>query len=366
MGDSAQGPCPRRLDAISQIAFQPMSDGRSTPAQQAAPPAEIGAAHGLGALAIGICTYNRGGRINETLQAAAALRTCGGRLTRVIVIDNASTDDTSSHVRRFIDARADDAIGPRIELWHEPTPGKVYALRRFIHQSHEEFLGVIDDDCLPESGWAVAMLNLLDEHARAGAVGGRVENVWETGPTKIAAVYRRSLGDQLLGDARFRLDDPRSFLMGASMVYRRKALEESGWLTQTRLECRRGAVLECGEDAELCLMIRQARWEIWYEPASRMGHIIPATRQTPAYLARLRESICRSEPVLTWLARGSPRDDAARRWAAAQARRARWLYIKSLLFDYRPTRRRIRVAERLGRARGWRRICDELRDTRPS
>ena len=316
-----------------------------------------------GELAIGVCTFNRGGKIVPTLESLARLDTHDGRLTRVIIINNASTDDTPAHVERFIASRREmvGAAGPRFELWHEPTPGKVHALRRFIRDSSEPWLGVIDDDCLPESAWASAMMSMLDEALRAGAVGGCVRNVWESGPTRLATIYRRSLGDQLLGESRLRMDDPASFLMGASMAYRREAIIASGWLESTRLECRRGAVLECGEDAELCLMIRQAGWEIWYEPGARMGHVIPASRQTAAYLARLRESICRSEPVLKWLARGSTRDAATLDWAQREARRARLLHLKSLLFDYRPSRRRIRIAERAGRVRGWRRVVDELR-----
>ncbi len=315
------------------------------------------------AMAIGVCTFNRGAKIAATLEALASLDTVGGRLTRIIVINNASTDDTAAHVERFIASRRDVAGegGPRFDLWHEPTPGKVHALRKFIRETHEPLLGVIDDDCLPEPAWATAMFSMLDDAPRAGAVGGWVRNVWESGPSRLATIYRRSLGDQLLGESRLRLDDPASFLMGASMAYRREAITASGWMESTRLECRRGAVLECGEDAELCLMIRQAGWEIWYEPRARMGHVIPASRQTIAYLARLRESICRSEPVLMWLARGSKRDAATLDWAQREAKRARMLHLKSLLFDYRPSRRRIRIAERAGRARGWRRVVDELR-----
>lgn len=314
-------------------------------------------------LTIGVCTFNRGAKIVPMLEALARLDAADGRLSRVIIVNNASTDDTAAHVQRFIATQATNAaaLSPRFELWHEPTPGKVHALRKYIQGTHEPFLGVIDDDCLPEPAWASAMLAILDDQPRAGAVGGWVENVWESGPTPLAAIYRRSLGDQLLGDLRFRLDDPEAFLMGASMVYRREAILESGWLTNTHLECRRGAVLECGEDAELCLLIRNAGWEVWYEPHAKIGHIIPASRQTPAYLARLRESICRTEPILAWLARGSPRDAATLAWAKGQARKARFLHLKSLLFDYRPNRRRIRIAERAGKARGWQRLVNELR-----
>jgi cellulose synthase/poly-beta-1,6-N-acetylglucosamine synthase-like glycosyltransferase len=184
--------------------------------------------------------------------------------------------------------------------------------------------------------------------------------VWESGPTRLARIYRRSLGDQDHGLARKRLDDRASFLMGASTAYRRAAVEESGWLEGGILECRRGEMLECGEDAELCLRIRNAGWEIWYEPSARMGHIIPASRQTAPYLARLRESICRSEPWLTWMAEQRGASPADLEWAAEQRRKANSRYLKTLLTDLRPTRRQVRVAERRGRVQGWDQLIAHL------
>lgn len=310
-----------------------------------------------GALAIGVCTRNRGEAITRTLDAIGALDDVGGRVSRCVVIDNASTDDSRRIAEAWVDHRRG---GVRFEVRHEPRPGKVNALRALFLGVDEPLVGVLDDDTLPDPGWARAMLSLADQTPRAGAIGGPVHNVWETGPTRLARIYRRSLGDQLLGDARVRLGGASEFLMGASMVYRASAVRESGWLDEARLECSRGARLDCGEDAELCILIRRAGWDVWYEPGARCGHQIPAWRQTPEYLARLRESICRSEPVIQWLARGSPTDAEAARWARGQGARARLLAIKSMVFDWRPTRRRVRIAERLGRARGWSALADQL------
>ena len=182
-------------------------------------------------------------------------------------------------------------------------------------------------------------------------------NVWESGPTRLARIYRRSLGDQVRGEGRERLDEAGSFLMGASLAIRRAALEESGWLCGSWMAGRTGEDLQCGaEDAELCFRIRRAGWEVWYEPRARMGHLIPARRQTPEYLARLREGISRGEPTLRWAAGLVKSPDQA----VAEAARARRLYVKTLLFDWRPTRRRVRLAERRGRVRGWEELAARL------
>jgi GT2 family glycosyltransferase len=313
-------------------------------------------------MVIGVCTYNRGARIVRTLEALSGLDPVmgagGARLARVLIVDNRSSDETAEVVDGFIAERG-GALPFAMDRVYEGTPGKCAALRRLFAETGEAVVGVVDDDTVPERGWAAGMLGLLDDEARAGAVGGPVYNVWESGPSRLARIYRRSLGDQLHGESRVLLSDPRTFLMGASTAYRRRAVEESGWLESSVLECRRGEKLECGEDAELCLRVRRAGWEIWYEPAAGMGHLIPASRQSAAYLARLRESICRSEPWIQWMAEGRGEADVA--WARAGLERARRRYLKTLLTDWRPMRRRIRIAERRGRVEGWAQVLDSMR-----
>lgn len=325
-----------------------------SPTPPPAPDALAGANVGVlpGSLAIGVCTYNRGEAITRTLETLAAMDRAGGRVSRFIIIDNRSSDNTQVVVDRFISEH------PAIPMvrWHEATPGKSAALTRLFTETSEEFVGVIDDDVLASPGWARGMLALMDEQPRCGGAGGPVENVWEGGMTRIAEIYRRSLGDQFHGERRLRLDAPSSFLMGASMVMRRAAIMRSGWLDARAMDCRRGDVLEGGEDAELCLKNRRAGWELWYEPTARAGHLIPAWRTTQDYIAKLRRSICRTEPMIRWLWDES----LSLREAREQRGRARRRYLKTLLFDWRPLRRRVRVAERLGRVEGWETLVKEL------
>lgn len=293
---------------------------------------------------IGLCTYNRGPKILQTLEALDKQDLLGGRITGLVVIDNRSTDDTGAIVDRF-------AASSRIPTrrLHEPEPGKSAAMRRLFREVHEPIIVMIDDDCLPDPQWAAALVRRFDQSPACGAVGGKVHIVWVDGPTKLAMKYQRTLGEQNLGSEPLLLSDPASFLMGASLAVRRDAVFASSWMQDATLDCRRGPSLECGEDAELELLIRRAGYQVWYEPASTMGHLIPASRTTSAYLARLRESITRTEATIKWLAHPSPTIE----WAQKEAARASRLYLKSLLFDWRPTRRRVRVAERRGKRDGW-------------
>ncbi len=302
-----------------------------------------------GSMAIGVCTHNASVRILPLLRALASMDRVGGRVSRVVIVENASTDDTADVVRAFV--RAHPAAG--IELLHEPKPGKTNAMVRLFEATGEPIVGMLDDDMSPGAGWARAILGVFDDEARAGAVGTPIRIEWASGPTRLARIYRRSLGDQLLGEARHRLEGPGAFFGGASLALRRAAYEDSRWAHGRVLDCRRGAVHESGEDAELCIRVARAGWELWYEPAADTATIIDASKQTRAHLAKLRGSIAASEPVLRWIA-GTVGVEEARRELARGER----LALKTALFDWRPTRRAIRLAERRGRVRGWRRVLE--------
>ena len=146
-----------------------------SPTPFAAPGAIASASGGVpaGSLAIGVCTYNRGEAITRTLESLAAMDRVGGRVSRFIIIDNRSSDNTRAIVDQFVSSHPE---APMIR-WHEATPGKSAALTKLFTETSEEFIGVIDDDVLASPGWARGMLALMDDEPRCGGAGGPVENV---------------------------------------------------------------------------------------------------------------------------------------------------------------------------------------------
>jgi GT2 family glycosyltransferase len=316
------------------------------------------------ACVIGVCAYNAADRIVPTLHALAAQRFDPARPVRIVVVDNNSSDGTAGVVERF--ARAHTRIP--IEVMREPTPGKVNAMRAFFRATREPVILLTDDDTLAGPRWGESLCRAMEDEAKCGVVGGPVKPKWEFGPTRLARIYVKSLGDQDHGAARCRLEGTAAFLMGASLGLRRDAIEASGWIEGSVMPTRIGDRGVGGaDDAELCYLIRRAGWEIWYEPEAFMLHRIPRWRQEKAYLAGLRGSYCRGEPKLAWIAMGGAGNaeiDADR--AREEAARAKRRYCKTLLCDWRPTRRMIRLAERRGKMEGWLALAAELAATKRS
>lgn len=303
-------------------------------------------------LTIGICTFNRGPEIRDTLASLCAMENPGGRVERIVVVDNNCTDDTPGIVDAF--AAGSPAI-PVVRVV-EKRQGLAQARRRLIEESTTELVAFLDDDVIADKRWAASVLDLMDRKPRAGVVGGKVRLVFQAGPTRLATRFSSFLARQELGDAELLVDDPTRALVGAALCLRRQAIIESGWMDTQVMPDRQGTMLTSGGDNELCIRIRQRGWETWYQPGAAVDHLIPARRQTREYLARLAAGIGLSIPFVKLLANPKPTEA----WAESNLRQAQTRRARTLLLEWRRDLRPIRLAEHEGRVEGWRQVCERL------
>lgn len=307
------------------------------------------------AMCLGMLTYNRGPRVLETLRAMVAMDRAGGRVARLIVIDNNSTDETGE----IVDGFAREHPEWNIIRIVESVQGSSAARARFVREATEPYIALMDDDVLAHSNWAAAAIRTLDAHPRAGWVGGRVNLKWESGPTALAERCRTMLAHQDFGDHELRIDRMEQGMVSAAFAARREALLEIGWLEHRMLGGRAGGELECGEDYEMCVRLRLGGWEVWYTPDAMIEHQIPAGRQTVEYLARLSRGVSLSKAQLKWLAADKTGDAA---WAMGQLAKARAKLMRCRLMEWRPGIRVIKLAEHEGRVESWTRLTQELRE----
>ncbi len=107
---------------------------------------------------VAICTRGR----PEVLDAClAALARSDGGITEVLVVDNAPTDDAARRVAEKWGAR----------YCVEPRSGLSRARNTAVRQSMGEVVAYLDDDCVPEPGWARALLRPFVNDAVYAAVG---------------------------------------------------------------------------------------------------------------------------------------------------------------------------------------------------
>lgn len=233
-----------------------------------------------------VCCHNSAQRLPETLRHLATQKVPVGIDWEVVVVDNASNDDTHQVTVAF-----EDQFPPgRLRIVHESQMGLGHARLKGLQDARYEYLSYVDDDNWVAENWVSTAYQYFQAHPRVGAFGGRGEPVFEGGnmPTwfpSFAGAYAAGPQYEEEGDI---TDARTSLLWGAGLQIRKRVF--SG-LVQTGFYFmsvgRSGASLSSGEDVELCLAIRAAGWRLHYLPDLRYRHFLPQSRLSWQYLRRL-------------------------------------------------------------------------------
>jgi GT2 family glycosyltransferase len=164
----------------------------------------------------------------------------------------------------------------------ELTQGLDHGRNRAIAEARGDVLVLVDDDILVEPDWLAKLVApFSSESAHSiGVVGGEVVPVFPDGiPAWLEGTH---------GPLGFRADagplPPGQAPMGANFAFPKWVFQRFG-LFDTRLD-RKGAGLFGGGDSEMIRRIRAKGLEVWFVPAARAFHQMPASRLTFAYAAR--------------------------------------------------------------------------------
>ncbi|MDX2031116.1 MAG: glycosyltransferase [Blastocatellia bacterium] len=243
-----------------------------------------------------ICTYNGARRLPETLRRLGLQHSTDGLRWEVIVVNNASTDETESVANSWRPPE-----GVHFAVVHEPKPGLSHARNRGIAEARYEVVSFIDDDNRISANWVQAVSALMLIHPRVGACGGMCEAVFESDPPEWFEEYRGNyvIGGQ--GAAAGDVTDERGWLWGAGLTIRKSvwlALQAAGFAPMLR--DREGDKLSSCGDIEFCYAIRLAGYRLWYEPALKIDHFIPANRLHWPYVLSLYEGVGAATVKLDW------------------------------------------------------------------
>jgi glycosyltransferase involved in cell wall biosynthesis len=99
-------------------------------------------------LSICLCTYNRAHVLPYCLEALTKLKIPPRWNAEILVVDNNSTDNTKSVVDHYSGSSPID-----IHYFHESEQGISAARNRAIKESHGDYLGFLDDECVVKSDW---------------------------------------------------------------------------------------------------------------------------------------------------------------------------------------------------------------------
>ena len=242
-----------------------------------------------------LCCHNSSARLPQTLAHLAAVQVPAGMTWEVLVVDNASTDDTAARAR---DLWAQAAGPAPLRVLAEPRLGLNHARWTGIRAALHDIVSFVDDDNWVDAQWLCVLAEVFAVASGAGAMGALALPAFdgEAPPWFARVQHLYACGPQ--GSMAGPVPATRGYLYGAGLSIRRAALLEvdaNGFAP--RLLGRSGTSLAGGEDSELCRALTGAGWTLWYEPRLRLSHFMPAGRLTLEYARRLsfemgRAAVC--------------------------------------------------------------------------
>jgi glycosyltransferase involved in cell wall biosynthesis len=228
-----------------------------------------------------ICCHNSATRLPDTLRHLAEQRVGAELVWDVLVVDNASTDETAVFTERFASAHPH----VRIRVTRESRAGLIYARLRGIEEASGEVLLFADDDNWLAPDYVTILSETMSQHPEISALGGMSMAVCEQDPPEWLSRHQRWYavsGPPEEGEMLREVE----FLWGAGTAFRRQALERVIKYS-FRLTGRQGTSLQSGEDVELCNVLRLNGERLYLHPALWFQHYLPAHRVNWDYLRRL-------------------------------------------------------------------------------
>jgi GT2 family glycosyltransferase len=220
-------------------------------------------------VSIVVCTRNRGGRLRPALEALMRIRS--RHAFEVLLIDNASTDDTADVIAEACarDGRFRGIYNARVGL----------GASRDVAWRHArgEVVAFTDDDCYPAQDFVDQLADVFAEHPDVGCVGGRIllhdrdhaAITYDDRTEPVTYPAHRFIG---AGE-----------LQGANLSVRRAVLEAVGGLDP---ELGAGTPFAC-EDIDLVAAAIWAGFPARYDPRPTVRHDhgrlaaqVPALRET--------------------------------------------------------------------------------------
>ncbi|MDH3518935.1 MAG: glycosyltransferase family 2 protein [Myxococcales bacterium] len=238
-------------------------------------------------VSVAICTWNRARLLDRTLAELRALRVPEGLAWEVLVVDNASSDDTAAIAARHAGALPLRAV-------REAQRGLSHARNRAIREARGALLAWTDDDVLVAHDWLAAYTRAAHELPDAAFFGGPILPEFEASPPAWIEAALPVIGSAFAlcdwRDERAALDAGH-LPFGANFAVR--SAVQRRYLFDPELG-RRGGELLSGDENEVFRRMLADGHAGWWLPEARVRHLVTRDRMTLEYLRRYYRGIGRS------------------------------------------------------------------------
>ena len=238
------------------------------------------------------------GRLRRVLSALRE-QTLSAARWEGLVVDNASSPPIVATCGR-------ELLPDNCRVVEEPKLGLTAARRRGVSEARGEWIVMVDDDNVLSPDYLERVDEIFESQPEVGAIGGRSLPEFESQPAVWVREFDsllacRDLGGKALVSEGGELSGGAGSSVypyapiGAGMAVRARALEpwlgspQEEWLTD-----RRGSELTSGGDNDITFTVRRHGWRLGYFPELSLVHIVPRSRTSREYLARLNRGISKS------------------------------------------------------------------------
>ncbi|MEL7502558.1 MAG: glycosyltransferase [Cyanobacteria bacterium J06554_6] len=222
-----------------------------------------------------ICTHNRAQYLGAAIDS---LLDQSFEHYEVIVVDNASTDQTAAVVQARLPH-------PQLTYVYESTLGLSVARNRGAQTAKGQILAYLDDDAEASSQWLTALSRVFEEYEKIAIAGGKVTLLWPESvtapPDWLSDELASGLGAYDLGDEMTFITNPNLTPRGLNYAIRKTFLDSVGGFDANL--GRVGKNLLSNEELHMTQLALRGGWQVAYVPDALAAHNVAPARLKPGW-----------------------------------------------------------------------------------
>ncbi len=241
-----------------------------------------------------VCTFNGKKRLPQTLTSISQLNP--GIARELILVDNASNDETATFASHFLKANCPDLSW---KIINESVPGLSHARIAGLSAASFEYVLFCDDDNLLFPDYLEMGFQVLEQNPKIGVLGGFGIPVFEQAKPDWFDRYSPSYAVGGQSDQSGIIKSPLAYVYGAGSFFRKEPMLEilqAGF--HLGLTGRTKKKLISGDDLEWCWLMRLKGYEIAYERSLQFQHVLSKERLTEEYYIKLKKGTASGSGML--------------------------------------------------------------------
>ncbi len=252
-----------------------------------------------------ICCYNSAWVIDETLEYLFCQKINTDINWEILLINNASTDDTEQVVREAcLKYNSENKIEIRVVF--EAQAGLIYARNTGIRESKYKYILFCDDDNFLFEDYLQKAYGIMEADSSIGACGGK--GIALMRECEEPAWFKQHQHSYAINTQKDRFSDEVLRLYGAGICIRKKALDDiKQYGFESLLTGRKGNQLLAGDDTELTSAIKIIGYNLYAADDLQFYHQILKRRLEIPYLLNMYTGFGVAEAVLFFYKRETSR-----------------------------------------------------------